>query len=132
MPRASLPAMAKSYHCPVCQNEVERAASICSNVACRRDLAYCSHCRDVTTYTLVTAAEGRLSRDSFRCDRCEHLGARCLTWAAGGYCNGLATSGERMSSPLCANCSARAYEMGRSMAGFGLMTALGVLFKKRK
>lgn len=124
--------MAKSYHCPACNNEVERAAAICGNVACRRELAYCSHCRDVTTYTLLAEGKGRFERDTFRCDRCERPGVKCITWVSGGYCNGLAKKGEHRGATLCASCSGRAYEMGRSLAGWGVMTAVGMIFKKRK
>ena len=44
--------MAKDYQCPRCKNPVDRAATVCSNVECRAALAFCSHCRDVTTYEL--------------------------------------------------------------------------------
>jgi hypothetical protein len=124
--------MSKAYKCPACQNEVDRAATICSNPECRRELAFCSHCRDVTTYTLAEKADGRLGRDRYRCDRCQRLGVKCVTWAAGGYCNGLARAGGRFESPLCANCNEDVFAVGRNVAGLALVSALGGLFKRRR
>jgi len=123
--------MAKQYKCPACQNEVDGAAVICSNSACRKDLAFCSYCRDVTTYTLVEKKSGRLSRDRYRCERCQNLGTRCLTWAAGGYCNGLARVGGTLSRGLCANCNGRALDFGRSVASWTLIGALGGLIRRK-
>src|SRR5206468_4015271 len=80
-------AMAKDYQCPACKNAVDRSAAVCSNPECRKSLAFCSHCRDVTTYSLVERHPERFRRDRFRCDRCERIGCKCLTWLAGGYCN---------------------------------------------
>ena len=51
--------MAKEYKCPACKNDVDRGAVICSNPECRKSLAFCSYCRDVTTYVLVEKAEAR-------------------------------------------------------------------------
>jgi|SRR6478609_2904337 len=125
--------MAKDYKCPACQNAVDRAAAVCSNASCRADLAFCSHCRDVTTYTLVEKGEGRLGRDKFKCARCERLGVKCLTWLAGGDCNGLArvTTG-RFDKTLCANCSGRVGEVGRSVVSWSLIGAVGGLLRPKK
>ena len=130
--RAKVWPMAKAYQCPACTNEVDRAAAVCSNPACRRELAWCSHCRDVTTYTLVEKGSGRFDRDRFKCDRCERSVVKCMTWTAGGYCNGLARVGERMGAPLCASCNERAFDVGRSVLGWTVMTAVGGLLKRRK
>jgi hypothetical protein len=124
--------MAKDYKCPACQNAVDRGATVCSNASCRKDLAFCSHCRDVTTYGLVTAAEGRFERDKFRCDRCERVGVKCLIWVAGGYCNGLAAAGPRWDQPLCAGCTERVGEAGRTVFAWTLIGAFGGLLKPRK
>lgn len=124
--------MAKAYKCPACDNEVERAATVCGNPACRKELAFCSHCHDVSTYVLAEKATGRLTRDRYRCDRCQRLGVRCLTWVAGGYCNGLARTGEVIDKPLCAACNGRASDVGRSMLSYALMGALGVVLRKRR
>ena len=122
----------KAYKCPGCSNEVDRGATICSNPACRNELAFCSHCRDVSTYTLVEKGEGRFGRDQYRCGRCERLGVKCVTWAAGGYCNGLARANDKAGSFLCAQCSGRFYEVGRSVAVWALMGALGGIVRRRK
>jgi hypothetical protein len=38
---------------------------VCSNPECRKDLAFCSHCRDVSTYSLVgKAKEGGKSAET--------------------------------------------------------------------
>jgi hypothetical protein len=124
--------MSKAYRCPGCQNEVDRGASVCSNPECRKELAFCSHCRDVTTYSLVETARGRLGRDRYRCDRCQRDGVRCLTWSAGGYCNGLARTGGRFDAPLCSNCNERAYEVGRSVVSWTLIGAIGGLLKPKR
>src|SRR5262245_48034610 len=112
--------MAKDYQCPACKNDVDRAASVCSNPVCRASLAFCSHCRDVTTYTLIEKGEGRMRRDKFRCGRCERVGTKCFTWLMGGYCNGLARATETSESgksgfdqPFCSACTDRVGEMGR-------------------
>ena len=86
--------MSKDYKCPACQNSVDRSATVCSNPVCRADLAFCSHCFDITTYTLAEKGEGRFSRDKFKCARCERIGVKCLNWLAGGYCNGLARASD--------------------------------------
>lgn len=161
--RAILPAKAmtttRSYRCSACNNEVDQRATVCSSVTCRKPLAFCSHCRDVSTYTLVHEGTGRLGRDVLRCDRCQRLGVRCLTWLAGGYCNGLARasltvagdgtggagsagppSGEGAppagkpgrGRPLCALCEGRVSEMARGVAGYALMGAVGLVLKRRK
>lgn len=124
--------MAKAYKCPACTYEVERAATVCGNPACRRELAYCSYCRDVSTYTLVEKAEGKLGRDHFRCDRCERMGVKCVTWLMGAYCNGLARTGDRVDSPLCAVCLERVGGVGKNVAVWALMGAIGGLMKRRK
>jgi hypothetical protein len=124
--------MSKAYRCPTCQNEVDRGATVCSNPDCRRELAFCSHCRDVTTYTLAQKAHGRLGRDRYRCDRCQRVGVKCITWMAGGYCNGLARATDgRPAAPLCANCAERTFDVGRSLIGGTLIWAIGGLLKKR-
>jgi hypothetical protein len=124
--------MAKDYKCPACQNPVDRAACVCSNPACRAELAFCSHCRDVATYTLVEKGEGRLARDKYRCGRCERIGVKCLTWVAGGDCNGLAKVGSgRMGKALCGACNDRVGEVGRSVIGWSLIGALGGLLRRR-
>ena len=124
--------MAKSYRCPACQNEVEQAATICSNPACRRELAYCSHCRDVSTYTLVEKREGRLARDRYRCDRCDRLGVKCATWLMGAYCNGLARAGEHAFTPLCAACLEHVGSVGKNAVVYAIMGALSGLLKRKK
>ncbi|HEY7954471.1 MAG: hypothetical protein ACHQ17_04000 [Polyangia bacterium] len=127
--------MAKDYQCPACKNPVDRAASVCSNPVCRANLAFCSHCHDITTYTLAEKGEGRLARDRFKCARCERIGVKCLTWLAGGYCNGLARaqeSGARgMDKPLCAACHGRVGEVGRSVLSWSLIGAVGGLLRPR-
>ena len=125
--------MSREYHCPACKNPVDRAATVCSNTVCRVELAFCSHCRDVTTYTLSAAGKGRFDRDRYKCGRCERLGVKCLTWLAGGYCNGLARADEgRMDKPLCAHCNDRVGEVGRSVVGWSLIGAFGGLLKPKK
>lgn len=123
--------MSKTYKCPACQNEVDGAATVCSNPACRANLAFCPHCRDITTYVLVEQRKGALVRDSYRCDRCQGLGVKCLTWLTGGYCNGLARAGVKMDRPLCAACSGRMGEMTRSVVSWTLIGAVGGLVKRR-
>ena len=124
--------MSRTYQCPACSSEVDLAATVCGNMACRKELAFCSHCRSVTTYVLVEAGAGRLGRDRFRCTRCERLGVKCLTWKAGGYCNGLARADGKAPLPLCANCSGHVVAVGRSVAGWAAMTALGAVLRRRK
>jgi hypothetical protein len=124
--------MAKEYRCPACQNEVNGAAVVCSNPACRKDLAFCSHCHDVTTYVLVEKGSGRFGRDRYRCQRCERIGSKCLTWAAGGYCNGLARTGGRWDQPLCATCNDRLSDLSRTVVGWTLIGAFGGMLKPKK
>ena len=125
--------MAKDYKCPACQNNVDRSATVCSNSVCRAELAFCSHCFDVTTYTLLEKGEGRLQRDKFKCGRCERVGVKCLNWLAGGYCNGLARASEsKLGKPLCANCNSRVGEVGRTVIGWSIIGAFGGLLKPRK
>lgn len=126
--------MERTYQCPACKSEVDKSAAVCGNPACRKELAFCSHCRDVTTLVLVEEGHGRLGRDKYRCDRCERLGVKCLTWKAGGYCNGLARAaeGKSLSVPLCANCSGHVVTVGRSVAGWAAVTAIGTLLRRRK
>lgn len=131
-----LKGMAKEYQCPACKNPVDRSATVCSNPVCRSNLAFCSHCRDVTTYTLAEKASGRFSRDRFKCDRCERIGVKCLTWLAGGYCNGLAAAQDpgsrRPDKPLCAACQDRVGEVGRSVLSWSLIGAVGGLLRPRR
>jgi hypothetical protein len=122
----------KDYQCPACQNPVDRAATVCSNPACRAELAFCSHCRDVTTYALAQKSSSRFLRDRYKCARCERLGVKCLTWVAGGDCNGLARAGGRLDNALCAACRGRVGELGRTVVGYGLVGALGGLLRPRK
>ena len=75
--------MSRTYQCPACKNEVDRSATVCSSPGCRKELAFCSHCRDVTTYMLAEKGEGRMQRDKFKCGRCERIGVKCLNWLAG-------------------------------------------------
>ena len=124
--------MSKAYRCPACQNEVDRAATICSNPACRKELAFCSHCRDISTYSLVEKGGGRLGRDRFKCDRCERPGVRCVTWVMGAYCNGLARGGGRFDNPLCAVCLESVGGMGKNVAVWAVMGALGGLIRRKK
>jgi hypothetical protein len=125
--------MPKAYHCPACQNEVDQAATVCSNPSCRKELAFCSFCRDVSTYTLVEEGHGRFGRDRYRCDRCERVGVKCVTWAAGGYCNGLARVGGKGSAmPLCAACNEHVLSVGRNVLGWTLIGAIGGLLKPRR
>ena len=122
--------MSKTYKCPLCSNEVDGAATICSNKACRAELAFCSHCRDITTYTLAETRAGK-RRIAYRCDRCEGLGVKCYTWQSGGYCNGLARAGERMDMPLCATCTSRAGEVSRQVLSWTLIGAVGAIVRGR-
>lgn len=128
--------MSRTYRCLACENEVDQKAAVCSSPACRKALAFCSHCRDITTYTLVRRAAGKLGRDRLRCDRCRQVGARCLTWVGGGYCNGLARAGGKdgagVTRPLCASCEGRVGEMARGVAGHAVMGAVGFVLKRRK
>lgn len=125
--------MAKDYKCPACQNAVDISATVCSNPVCRAELAFCSHCRDVTTYTLAEKGVGRFARDKLKCARCERLGVKCLNWLAGGYCNGLARAGDgKIGKPLCANCNSRVGEVGRTVIGWSLIGAFGGILKPRK
>jgi hypothetical protein len=123
--------MSKSYKCPACQNKVDGAAVICSNSACRAQLAFCPHCRDITTYVLAEERQGTLVRDTYRCDRCQGLGVKCLTWLSGGYCNGLARPGARVDRPLCPSCSTKAAEMARSVVSWTIIGAFGGLLKRK-
>jgi hypothetical protein len=123
--------MGKDYTCPGCQKPVDGGAIVCPNSDCRKDLAFCSHCRDITTYELISPGTGRFGRDKFKCARCERPGVRCLTWAAGGYCNGLARSGGRWDHALCARCNERVSEVGRSVVGWTLIGALGGLVRRK-
>ena len=125
--------MSKTYKCPACQNEVDRAATVCSNPVCRASLAFCSHCMDITTYTLAEAGSGRFKRDRFKCARCERFGVKCLNWIAGGHCNGLARAADgSMDKPLCANCTGKVGEVARSVIGWSLIGAVGGLLRPRK
>ena len=74
----------------------------------------------------------RLGRDRFRCDRCERMGVKCVTWLMGAYCNGLARTGDRVDSPLCAVCLERVGGVGKNVAVWALMGAIGGLMKRRK
>ncbi len=126
--------MAKDYQCPACKNAVDRAATVCSNPVCRAELAFCSHCRDVTTYTLVEQGVGRFARDKFKCARCERVGVKCLTWLVGGYCNGLARAGDGhvRDKPLCASCNDRVGEVGRSIIGWSIIGAVGGFLRPKR
>lgn len=123
--------MSRTYKCPACQNEVDQAATICSAAACRAALAFCPHCRDVTTYVLAERRSGALVRDTYRCDRCQGLGVKCLTWLSGGYCNGLARAGQRADRPMCPACSSRVGEMTRSVVSWTVIGAVGALIRKK-
>ena len=123
--------MGKTYRCPLCTNEVDSAATICSNPACRAELAFCSHCRDITTYVLVEERKERTSRNLYRCDRCQKLCVKCYTWLSGSYCNGLAAAGRLADSPLCAGCASRFAEVTRNVIGWTLIGALGGLLKRK-
>jgi hypothetical protein len=124
--------MGKTHRCPDCHNEVDQAAIVCSNPACRKDLAFCSHCRDIATYELVSQGSGRFGRDKYRCHRCERIGSKCLTWTAGGYCNGLARTGGRWDQPLCSHCNERLGELARTVVGWTLIGAFAGLLKPRR
>jgi hypothetical protein len=125
--------MARDSHCPACNNAVDLGATVCSNASCRAPLAFCSHCRDVTTYTLLESRQGRLHRDRYRCDRCQGEGVKCLTWLSGGYCNGLARGAAgAVGKALCATCTGRVGEMGRTVLSMSLVGALGGLLKPKK
>jgi hypothetical protein len=124
--------MPKEYECPACKNQVDRAATVCSNPVCRAELAFCSHCRDVTTFTLVEKATGRFGRDKYKCARCERVGVKCLTWLAGGYCNGLARAGEGRGKPLCATCTDRLGEVGRTVIGWSIIGAVGGFLRPKR
>jgi hypothetical protein len=127
--------MAKEYACPACKNPVDPKATVCSTPSCRAELAFCSHCRDVTTYTFVAHADGRFARDRWRCDRCERLGVKCRTWLMGGYCNGLARAaqdGNGWDKQLCANCTDRVSEASRTIVSWSLIGALGSMIRPRR
>jgi hypothetical protein len=121
--------MSKGYKCPVCANEVDSAATVCSNPACRAELAFCSHCRDISTYVLV---EKRRGRDMYRCERCQRLAVKCYTWLSGAYCNGLARAGGSLDMPFCASCSTRVGEVTRNVIGWTVIGALSGLVGRRK
>lgn len=123
--------MSKAYKCPVCSNEVDAQATVCGNPVCRAELGFCSHCRDITTYTLAEERNDRTRRNLYRCDRCQRLGVKCYTWLSGGYCNGLARAGERYDRPLCAQCSARAGEVARSVVSWTIIGAVSALVRKK-
>ena len=124
--------MGKAFKCPVCSNEVDAAAVVCSNPACRAELALCSWCRDISTYVLAEERTGRTQRNRYRCDRCQRLGVKCYTWLSGAaYCNGLARAGDSVDSPLCASCSSRAAEIGRSVISWSIIGAVGALSRKK-
>jgi len=130
---ATLCQMAKDFQCPACKQAVEREASVCSNSVCRVNLAFCSHCRDVTTFTLVEKGEGRLQRDRFRCDRCERFGVKCMSWLSGGHCNGLARASEHgRGKPFCSSCTDRVGEVGRTVIAWSIIGAVGGFIKPRK
>jgi hypothetical protein len=80
----------------------------------------------VTTYQELERERGRAR---FRCDRCNAVGVRCLTNNIGFYCNGLARGGL---ASLCANCSTRFGEIGRTLALTFLLGALGNLLRRRQ
>jgi hypothetical protein len=123
--------MSKAYKCPVCSNEVDAGCTVCSNPACRAELAFCSHCRDVTTYVLAEERKGRTQRNRYRCERCQHLGVKCYTWLSGGYCNGLARAGQLVDRPLCSGCSARAAEVSRSVISWTIIGAVSGMVRKK-
>jgi hypothetical protein len=129
-------AMPKEYTCPRCKNAVDPAATVCSNAECRAELALCSYCRDISTYTLVQRSETQFLRDKWRCDRCERVGVKCLTWISGGYCNGLARAREGATvgpnRPFCAACMGRVSEVARSVVSWSIMGAIGGLLRPRK
>lgn len=127
----SLVAMSKSYKCPACQQEADSAATVCSNPSCRAQLAFCAHCRDITTYVLVERRRGTLVRDTYRCDRCQGVGVRCYTWVSGGYCNGLARAGDKVDRPFCPTCSGRVSEMARSVVSWTLIGVFGGMLKRK-
>ena len=106
--------MSKAYKCPVCSNEVDAQATVCSNASCRAELGFCSHCRDITTYTLAEERKDTTRRNVYRCDRCQRLGVKCYTWLSGGYCNGMARAGST-AMPLCASCTMRVGEVARNV-----------------
>ena len=123
--------MSKTYQCPACQNLVDPKASICSNAVCRAELGICSHCRDITTFSLVEQKDRPWVRNTYRCDRCQAIGVKCLTWLSGGYCNGFAKTNHRIDRPFCPDCSSKAAEVGRSILSWSVIGALGGLFKKK-
>ena len=124
--------MSREYRCPACTSVVDQSATVCSNPVCRVDLAFCSHCYDVTNYALAEPAKGRFDRDKFRCARCQRLGVKCVTWLTGGYCNGFARADDgKRDKSLCAHCTGRAGEVGRSVLSYSLIGALGGLLKRK-
>lgn len=60
----------------------------------------CAQCRDISTFSLVESVDTSWSRNTYRCDRCQALLVKCLTWLTGGYCNGFAASGKRVDRPF--------------------------------
>lgn len=123
--------MSKTHKCPLCSNEVDGAATVCSNKSCRADLAFCSHCRDVSTFGLADNRPGKTRRQLYRCDRCQRLGVKCYTWLSGGYCNGLARAGSHVDMPLCAGCSSRAAEVSRSVISWTIIGAVSGLVRRK-
>lgn len=126
-----LKSMSKSYKCPSCQSEVDSAAQLCSNSSCRANLAFCSCCRDICTYEMAEAKESFIKKERFRCNRCQSIGAKCLTWLTGGYCNGLAKTGPTMDRPFCAQCSNQFGDMARNVLGWTLIGLFGSLTRKK-
>lgn len=153
--------MARTYRCPRCREETDPGAAICSNAACRAELAFCSQCRDVTTYRPLaggpaspsSGSDGsaprveappsaarrsggglfaRWRRGTFVCERCERPGVKCRSWLMGGYCNGLARAGEGWRNQLCARCSHAVASAGKNVATAALIGGLGGLLRRRK
>lgn len=123
--------MAKSCKCPSCQNETDSGAKMCSNPACRLELAFCPCCRDISTFELAEQRQGVIRRNHYRCNRCQSIGARCLTWEKGGYCNGFSQVGSLYDHPFCPQCASKYGEMARNILSAVLIGIVGNLFRKK-
>lgn len=123
--------MVNNYSCNSCQTQMNEKATVCSNSTCRANLAFCSFCRSISTYVIVEERNKFFTRSIYRCERCQNLGVKCLTWLSGGYCNGLARSGKSMDRPFCPSCSSKATEVIRSIVSWSIIGAVGGLIRRK-
>jgi hypothetical protein len=108
--------MSKTYHCPACQNEVNRHARLCSRATCRAELAFCSYCHDVVTFKLHAPRTNRLFRDYYRCGGCDQVVLQCRTRLQGGNCNGLTRTGKTWDHHFCHECQDSILDFGKKVA----------------